>query len=127
MAARDRAAFAEFVTARSGALHRAAYLMVGDVGLAQDLVQQALTKTYVAWPRLRDAKPRPPRWLQAAAWSGLAMTLLYVALAIVPLVEVASRALFAVKISGLIVLTNAIGVAIFLAAARRERRRAAAS
>lgn len=54
MAARDRAAFAEFVAARSGALHRAAYLIVGDVGLAQDLVQEALTKTYVAWPRLRD-------------------------------------------------------------------------
>ncbi|WP_244927686.1 SigE family RNA polymerase sigma factor [Nocardioides sp. W7] len=54
MAARDRDAFAEFVTARSAALHRAAYLMVGDPGLAQDLVQEALTKTYVAWPRLRD-------------------------------------------------------------------------
>jgi RNA polymerase sigma-70 factor (sigma-E family) len=54
MASRDRAAFAEFVAARSGSLHRAAYLMVGDVGLAQDLVQEALTKTYVAWPRLRD-------------------------------------------------------------------------
>lgn len=54
MAARDRAAFAEFVVARSTSLHRAAYLMVGDVGLAQDLVQEALTKTYVAWPRLRD-------------------------------------------------------------------------
>jgi RNA polymerase sigma-70 factor (sigma-E family) len=54
LAARDRAAFAEFVAARSASLHRAAYLMVGDVGLAQDLVQEALTKTYVAWPRLRD-------------------------------------------------------------------------
>ena len=28
--------------------------MVGDTHLAQDLVQEALTKTYVAWPRLRD-------------------------------------------------------------------------
>jgi RNA polymerase sigma-70 factor (sigma-E family) len=28
--------------------------MVGDPQLAQDLVQEALTKTYVAWPRLRD-------------------------------------------------------------------------
>jgi RNA polymerase sigma-70 factor (sigma-E family) len=55
MAARDRTAFADFVAARSPALHRAAYLMVGDVGLAQDLVQEALTKTYVAWPRLREA------------------------------------------------------------------------
>ena len=56
MAGRDRSDFAEFVTARSPALHRAAYLMVGDVSLAQDLVQEALTKTYVAWPRLRDKR-----------------------------------------------------------------------
>jgi RNA polymerase sigma-70 factor (sigma-E family) len=54
MATRDRDEFAEFVLARSAALHRAAYLMVGDVGQAQDLVQEALTKTYVAWPRLRN-------------------------------------------------------------------------
>ncbi|MDO9458141.1 SigE family RNA polymerase sigma factor [Nocardioides sp.] len=51
---RDRAEFAEFVAARSPALQRAAYLMVGDVQHAQDLVQEALTKTYVAWPRLAD-------------------------------------------------------------------------
>ena len=40
--------------ARGPALQRAAYLMVGDAQLAQDLVQEALTKTYLAWPRLRD-------------------------------------------------------------------------
>lgn len=51
---RDVADFGEFVTARSPALHRAAYLMVGEVSLAQDLVQESLVKTYVAWPRLRD-------------------------------------------------------------------------
>lgn len=28
--------------------------MVGDHGLAEDLLQEALTKTYIAWPRLRD-------------------------------------------------------------------------
>jgi RNA polymerase sigma-70 factor (sigma-E family) len=49
-----REEFAELVTARSAALHRAAYLMVGDAALAEDLVQEALVKTYVAWPRLRD-------------------------------------------------------------------------
>lgn len=54
MTRRDPAAFAEFVAARSGALHRSAYLMVGERHLAQDLLQEALTKTYVAWPRLRD-------------------------------------------------------------------------
>jgi RNA polymerase sigma-70 factor (sigma-E family) len=54
MAGRDSTAFVEFATARSGALFRAAYLMVGDHGLAEDLLQEALTKTYIAWPRLRD-------------------------------------------------------------------------
>lgn len=54
MTGRERRGFAEFVEARSTALQRAAYLMVGDVSLAQDLVQESLTKTYVAWPRLRD-------------------------------------------------------------------------
>jgi len=54
MAGRDSAAFAEFAAARSAALYRAAYLMVGDHGLAEDLLQEALTKTYVAWPRLRE-------------------------------------------------------------------------
>jgi len=51
---RARRDFPEFVAARGAALQRAAYLMVGDAALAQDLVQEALTKTYVAWPRLRD-------------------------------------------------------------------------
>lgn len=54
MARRDPAAFTEFVASRAPALFRTAYLMVGDHGLAQDLVQEALTKTYVAWPRLRE-------------------------------------------------------------------------
>jgi RNA polymerase sigma-70 factor (sigma-E family) len=51
---RKRRAFPEFVAARGPALQRAAYLMVGDTTLAQDLVQEALAKTYVAWPRLDD-------------------------------------------------------------------------
>jgi RNA polymerase sigma-70 factor (sigma-E family) len=57
MAGRDtgkRDAFVEFVAARSAALHRTAYLLVGEHALAQDLLQEALVKTYVAWPRLRD-------------------------------------------------------------------------
>jgi RNA polymerase sigma-70 factor (sigma-E family) len=54
MARRDDREFTEFVQARSGALLRTAYLLLGDHALAQDLVQEALTKTYVAWPRIRD-------------------------------------------------------------------------
>ncbi|HSE71879.1 MAG TPA: SigE family RNA polymerase sigma factor [Nocardioidaceae bacterium] len=54
MARRDPDAFAEFVTARSATLFRTAYLMVGEHALAQDLLQESLTKTYLAWPRLRE-------------------------------------------------------------------------
>ena len=50
----DVTAYADLVTARSAALYRTAYLVMGDHQLAQDLLQEALVKTYVAWPRLRD-------------------------------------------------------------------------
>lgn len=44
--------FREFVAARSGALLRTAYLLAGDWATAEDLLQIALTKTYLAWKRL---------------------------------------------------------------------------
>jgi RNA polymerase sigma-70 factor (sigma-E family) len=71
MASRDPAAFSEFVAARSASLFRTAYLMVGEHDLAQDLVQEALTKTYVAWPRLRDVS-------KAEAYTRKAITTTYI-------------------------------------------------
>ncbi|HEY0324203.1 MAG TPA: APC family permease [Pyrinomonadaceae bacterium] len=68
---------------------------------------------------LRGVSPRPPVWLKAAALSGLLMTLLYVALSLVPIIQVGSRSMFAIKISGLIVITNIIGLLIYLMAKRR--------
>lgn len=50
----DVSAYSDFVTARSGRLFGTAYLVIGDYQLAQDLLQDALVRTYVAWPRLRD-------------------------------------------------------------------------
>ncbi|HWJ81161.1 MAG TPA: SigE family RNA polymerase sigma factor [Nocardioides sp.] len=50
----DVTAFTEFCGARADALFRTAYLMVGDHQLAQDLLQEALVKTLLAWPRLSD-------------------------------------------------------------------------
>lgn len=44
--------FREFVAARSAALLRTAYLLAGDWASAEDLLQTALTKTYLAWKRL---------------------------------------------------------------------------
>jgi RNA polymerase sigma-70 factor (sigma-E family) len=51
---REATAFTEFISARSASLFRTAYLIVGDHQLAQDLLQESLIKTYMAWPRLRD-------------------------------------------------------------------------
>jgi RNA polymerase sigma-70 factor (sigma-E family) len=44
--------FREFVSNRSAALLRTAYLLTGDWANAEDLLQTALTKTYLAWRRL---------------------------------------------------------------------------
>jgi RNA polymerase sigma-70 factor (sigma-E family) len=46
--------FRQFVAARSAALLRTAYLLVGDWAHAEDLLQTALTKTYLAWRRLGE-------------------------------------------------------------------------
>jgi RNA polymerase sigma-70 factor (sigma-E family) len=54
--ARD-AAYAEFVAARQSHLRRIAYAVCGDWHRADDLLQTALVKLYVAWPRLhRDGR-----------------------------------------------------------------------
>src|SRR3954447_14175730 len=45
-------AFHEFVTARSAALTRTAYLLTRDHQLAEDLVQAALFKAAKAWERI---------------------------------------------------------------------------
>ncbi|UAL30139.1 SigE family RNA polymerase sigma factor [Nocardioides rotundus] len=50
--------FEEFVAARSTALLRTAYLLTRDHGQAEDLLQTALTKAYLAWQRI-DGDPEP--------------------------------------------------------------------
>jgi RNA polymerase sigma-70 factor (sigma-E family) len=55
MAERD-AEFVEYVTARAPSLRRVAYLMCQDWHLADDLVQTAVTKLYVHWPRVRKVE-----------------------------------------------------------------------
>jgi len=51
------AAYSEFVRARRGHLRRIAYAICGDWHRADDLVQTALVKLYVAWPRVqRDGR-----------------------------------------------------------------------
>jgi len=69
---------------------------------------------------LRGFTPRPPLWLKIVSTSGLAMTVLYVALSVFPIISVASVASFALKISLVIVAANIVGVAILVSARRRH-------
>ena len=46
--------FRDYVRARSRALLRTAYLLTGNRADAEDLVQSALAKTYLAWDRIED-------------------------------------------------------------------------
>ena len=52
---RSEADFAAFVAARRPQLRRVAYALCGDWHQAEDLVQTALAKLYVAWPRIHQA------------------------------------------------------------------------
>lgn len=47
--------FAAYVAERRPRLFRAAWLLCGDSHQAEDIVQAALTRLYVAWPRVRRA------------------------------------------------------------------------
>ncbi len=47
------AGFSEFVASRRDHLRRVAYLICGDWHQADDLLQTALAKAYVAWPRIQ--------------------------------------------------------------------------
>ena len=46
--------FRTYVVGRSPALLRTAYLLTGSRADAEDLLQTALAKTYLAWDRIRD-------------------------------------------------------------------------
>jgi amino acid transporter len=102
-----------------------AFAMVGMVGVGKQEAFQLLWNaagifyalTYLvmfAIPLVGlKGHPRAPLWLRAAALSGFLMTLLYVLLSVLPIVEVESRLLFGAKISLVIVLANVLGALIY--------------
>jgi RNA polymerase sigma-70 factor (sigma-E family) len=55
MRAADDADFTAFVAASSRRLLRSAYLITGDLGDAEDLLQTALERAYRRWPSIRRA------------------------------------------------------------------------
>ena len=49
--------FTDFVRSAGPGLLRVAILLAGDVERGQDLLQDALTKTYPRWPQVRSGQP----------------------------------------------------------------------
>ncbi len=73
------AEFTELVHASWASLYRTAYLLMGERGLAEDLVQTALAQTYASWGRVRDVSAAPAyartavvntasSWFRRKAW-----------------------------------------------------------
>jgi RNA polymerase sigma-70 factor (sigma-E family) len=50
----DQAAFRDYVSARGTALLRMAFMLTGNQADAEDLLQAALAKTYLAWGKIQD-------------------------------------------------------------------------
>ena len=65
---------------------------------------------------------KPPLFVRLAALSGFAMTLLYVVLSVFPIITVTDGALFTLKISAVVVLSNVVGALFFWRAKARRRR-----
>jgi glutamate:GABA antiporter len=72
---------------------------------------------------LRGLTPRPPLWLKIAACSGFLMTLLYILVSVIPIVQVKSHASFTIKVGGVIIAANIIGAVIYLIAKKRSSSR----
>ena len=64
---------------------------------------------------------RAPAWLKVASLSGLLVSLLGIALTIVPIVEVQSKLSFALKLIAVTLVFNLAGAALFRAGRRRQR------
>lgn len=57
MDGQDEVGFTEWAAGCERRLMRSTYLLTGDLHRAQDLVQEALVKVALRWPRLRDGDP----------------------------------------------------------------------
>jgi amino acid transporter len=101
-----------------------AFAVAGQIGVGKQEAFQLLWNasgifyalTYLvmfAIPIVGIRSLRPPMWVVLAAASGFITTLLFVVLSILPIVQVESRLVFAMKISAVVIIANAIGLVIY--------------
>jgi amino acid transporter len=55
-----------------------------------------------------------PLWLKVASASGFIVTLIYISFTVIPIIEVESRLLFAVKIIAVVIIANVIGLVLYV-------------
>jgi glutamate:GABA antiporter len=110
------------------------FSVIGIIGVGKQEAFQLLWNssgvfyalTYVAMFAIpvfgvRSVRDQVPLWLKVCSISGLVMTLLFVALSVMPIIRVESQVAFAIKIGLLIIATNAIGILLFMIAERKRR------
>jgi amino acid transporter len=99
-----------------------AFSIAGQIGVGKQEAFQLLWNasaifyglTYLVMFAIPIVGVSSPAWLKAAAASGFLMTLAFVTLSILPIIDVDSRLVFALKISSVVVAANVIGTAIYL-------------
>src|SRR5215204_7420821 len=62
---------------------------------------------------------RAPVWLKIACASGFVVTLIFICFSILPITEVGNSLSFALKVSGTVLIVNAVGVAIYVLRKRK--------
>jgi amino acid transporter len=98
-----------------------AFSVLGLIGVGKQEAFQLLWNasgifyglTYLVMFALPLTDSRTATWLKLAALSGLATTLLFVVISILPIVPVQSRLLFAIKITSVVLIANIVGFLIF--------------
>jgi hypothetical protein len=74
-----------------------------------------------ALPIVGALRTRVPSWLKAVSGAGFFASLVSLAIAVYPIVNVVSRQAYATKIVSVVLLTNAAGVLIFRSGDRRRQ------
>jgi amino acid transporter len=119
-----------FVTAVVMAVILLSMLGVREQEASQLLLNASIVHYAIAYVALfalpvfgsRKLRSALPGWLKAAAVAGMAASAIALLIAVYPVVDVVSRASYAAKISGVVVLTNIAGVALYRAGKRRSQR-----
>ena len=68
----------------------------------------------------REKRLRPGPWLRLGAAFGFLVTLLFVVLSVQPVIPVASKAGYAVKVAGVVAVANILGWMIYRAGQRKK-------